>query len=201
MKAVLIIGNNYNFNKNDLDNAFIIGVDKGVIFCKNNNITMDLAVGDFDSISEEDFANIKAKKILKLNPIKDQTDTMKAVEYCKNFDEIIILGGIQGKRIEHFYANLLLLDKYPNLKIKDENSFIFTADKNIIINNDYKYLSIFSITDESIITLKGMKYQLTNYLLKRIDPLCISNELNNQYGEVIITKGKLLIILSKEDNL
>lgn len=201
MKAVVVIGNNYKFNKNDFENAFIIGVDKGALFCHKNNIMMDLAIGDFDSISNADFNCINAKKIIKLNPIKDQTDTKEAIDYCKEYDEIILLGAIQGKRIEHFYANLLLLNDYKNLKIKDDSSFIFTAEENIEIKNEYKYISIFSLEEESIISLSGMKYNLSNYILKKNDPLCISNEIIANLGKISIKKGRILIILSKEDNL
>lgn len=201
MKAVIVIGNNYKFNKNDFENAFIIGVDKGALFCQQNNILMDIAIGDFDSISNDDFFSINAKKIIKLNPIKDQTDTREAIEYCKEYEEIILLGAIQGKRIEHFYANLLLLNDYKNLKIKDDFSFIFTAKENIEIKNEYKYISIFSLEDESIISLAGMKYNLSDYILKKNDPLCISNEILADCGKINIKTGRILIILSKEDNL
>lgn len=200
MKAVVVIGNNYKFNKNDFENAFIIGVDKGALFCNKNNIQMDLAIGDFDSISKDDFNKISAKKIIKLNPIKDQTDTKEALNYVKDYDEIILLGAIQGKRIEHFYANLLLLNDYKNLKIKDNSSFIFTADKDLIIKNEYKYISIFSLAEESMISINGMKYNLNNYKLNKNDPLCISNEIVSINGEIKIISGKILIILSKEDN-
>lgn len=201
MKAVIVIGNNYKFNPDDFNDAFIIGVDKGALFCQQNKIYMDLAIGDFDSITFDDLKNTSSKNIIKLNPIKDQTDTREALGYCMDYDEIIILGGIQGKRIEHFYANLLLLSEYPNLKIKDDYSFIFTASKDLIIeNNDYKYVSIFAIEDKSIISLQGFKYELDKYNLKRNDPLCISNEILKK-GEIKIDNGRIMIILSREDRL
>ena len=117
MNAVIVIGNNYKVNKDDFKDSYVIGADKGALFCAQNNIKMDIAIGDFDSIKSYEFEKIKSlTKVIKLNPIKDLTDTMEAINLVKNYDTITILGGIQGKRIEHFYANLLIL------KNKDKNS-------------------------------------------------------------------------------
>ena len=58
---------------------------------------------DFDSIDEDQFDLIKDRtSIKKLNPIKDDTDTFDAVKMLNDYSKITILGGIQGKRIEHF---------------------------------------------------------------------------------------------------
>ena len=126
MRAVLVIGNNYKINKDDFKNSYVIGVDKGALFLHRNNIKMDLALGDFDSITEKEFELIKKDtKIIKLNKIKDDSDTEHALNLVKNYDEIVILGGIQGKRIEHFYAILLYLELNKNIIIKDNNSLIY----------------------------------------------------------------------------
>ncbi|MBR4495933.1 MAG: thiamine diphosphokinase [Acholeplasmatales bacterium] len=203
MRSVLVIGNNYKFNKNDFIDSYVIGIDKGALYCLKNDIKMDLAVGDFDSISNDDFKAIKKiTKVIKLNPIKDDTDTEHALNLVKDYDEILILGGIKGNRIEHFISMLLYLKTYPNLKIKDDNSLIYSMNNDFILKkeNEYKYISFFSIDNESIISLKGFKYDLDNYKLKENDPLCISNEIISDEAYVKLN-GRLLIIMSKDDNI
>lgn len=202
MKAVLVIGNNYKFNKEDFYNSYVIGVDKGALYCLNNDIKMDLAVGDFDSIKEDELESIKKiTKIVKLNPIKDDTDTEHALNIVKNYDEIVILGGIKGNRIEHFISMLIYLKKYPNLVIKDDNSIIFRADKDIILKKDnYKFISLFSFDNNTIISLDGFKYNLDNYNLKENDPLGVSNEIVLDEAKIKLN-GKIIIVKTKDDNI
>ena len=50
MRRVLILSNIINIDKNIIENSFIIGVDKGAYIAALNNIHMDIAIGDFDSI-------------------------------------------------------------------------------------------------------------------------------------------------------
>ncbi len=200
MEVIIFLGQNININNYDFNNKYIIGVDKGASILAEYNIMMDLAIGDFDSIADDEIDEIKkcSKKIIKLNPIKDETDTKEAIiEALKISNDITILGGIQGYRIEHFIANMFLLKKYPFVKIMDDNSLIFVSSKSITINDDYKYISIFPFED-SIISLKGFKYDLTDYNLKRYDDLGVSNELVSENGFIEIKKGQIFIIMSNE---
>lgn len=200
MEVIIFLGQNININNYDFNNKYIIGVDKGASILAEYNIMMDLAIGDFDSIADDEIDEIKkcSKKIIKLNPIKDETDTKEAIiEALKISNDITILGGIQGYRIEHFIANMFLLKKYPFVKIMDDNSLIFVSSKSITINDDYKYISIFPFED-STISLKGFKYDLTDYNLKRYDDLGVSNELVSENGFIEIKKGQIFIIMSNE---
>ncbi len=204
MKAVLLIGNNYKINKLDFKDSYVVGIDKGALICLKNNIKMDLAIGDFDSINKNDYENLKNSKtkIIKLNEIKDDTDTEYALKHLKNYDEILILGGITGKRIEHFIAMLNYIKTYTNVILKDDNSIIYSIEKDEFIkkDNEYKYISFFSLLDDTIINLEGFKYNLKNYNLKQHDSLCISNEINSDYG-IIKLKGRILIIKTKDDSI
>lgn len=202
MKRVLILANISNINKEFLEDSYIIGVDKGAYIAAINNIKMDIAIGDFDSIQPEMMTIIEkySKKIIKLNSIKDFTDTNEALGLCDSNDDIYILGGIQGKRIEHFYANIIELKNNSNLKMIDDYSLIETKSQSFIPRSDYKYISFFSIENESIISLRGFSYNLNDYLLKENDPLCISNEINSLNPYVEIKKGRLLVIYTKEDH-
>ena len=202
MKTVIVLGNITNINIDDLANSYLIGVEMGAIKLINLGYEPDLAIGDFDSCSSNDIDIIKknSKNIIILNPIKDKTDTEEAILKALDINDILILGGIKGKRIEHFYANLMLIEKYPNIIMKDDYSKIYIKDKSFQTTNLYKYISLFPIDDEAIISIKRMKYNLDNYKLKKnIPTLGISNE-SSIDGYVDIIEGKLLVIESKEDH-
>lgn len=201
MKAAIILKNAYlnDFKKEDYD--IIIGADRGAYYAIINGIIPDIAIGDFDSVNLEEFKTIKnnSKKIIKLNPIKDKSDTNEAIELVKDYDKIIIFGGIKGKRIEHLFANIIDLINHKNLSLFDENSLIETInDNNYKINLDYKFISLYSLDEESIISLEGFKYDLKDYKLKYNDPLCLSNEIINN-PKINLIKGRLLIIYSHGD--
>ena len=200
MRAVIILKNINNIPKEFLNDSFIVGADRGAYNAIKKGITPDVSIGDFDSVTKEEFEIIKthSKKIITLNPIKDKTDTLEALELVKDYDEIIILGGIKGNRIEHFYANLLLFYQYKNLKIIDDNSLIEIKDKSFNPYTSYKFISIFSLDNNTYIDLIGFKYNLENYNLRIDNPLGISNEIvEDPY--VKIHSGKILIIYTKDD--
>ncbi len=201
MEAVLIIGNNVDLASFDFNNKYVVGIDKGALYALECGIKLDLALGDFDSIDEDQFDLIKDRtSIKKLNPIKDDTDTFDAVKMLNDYSKITILGGIQGKRIEHFMANINMLKLDNRIEIIDNYSHIFIKNESFILKKDqYKYVSFFAVEDVFGLDLIGFKYDLSNQILSSIDSFCISNELTSSTGFVNFRKGKLLVIKSMAD--
>ena len=127
MNAYLIIGNDCDLSTIDFSNGVVVGIDKGAYIAYENNVKLDYAIGDFDSISADEFRKLKDYcEVIKLNPIKDDTDTLYAIKMFKDFDKIILIGGISGRRIDHFYANLLLFYDYPNLVMIDDYTLYYS---------------------------------------------------------------------------
>ena len=103
---------------------YFIGVDQAILAMYKQRIKIDLAVGDFDSLKNPGILNQLNK--VELSPIKDVTDTYQALLEAKklNADELIMIGGIGGQRIEHYMANLSLFNEFENLVIIDDYSVI-----------------------------------------------------------------------------
>lgn len=175
-----------------------IGVDKGVEYLLKQGIQPVLAIGDMDSL--EDHALLEKLDIQQFSPIKDDTDTALALKYAfsKGYDEIDLYGVTQ-KRMDHFLAVICLLEKYQDkhIVIYDQYNQIQVLLPGIhrIEKNDTHYFSLFAF-DESIITLKNCHYPLDHYLLKRNDPLCVSNQMTSTYT-MIETSQPILLILSQ----
>ena len=207
MKAYLIIGHDIDVDKiTDFDSSYVIGVDRGSLFATKNNVKLDLAIGDFDSVTLDEYESIEnyAKETVKLNPIKDKTDLYEAYDRCEKADEIVILGGIQGRRIEHFLSILSLVKYDARVSMLDNNSYIFSVIENEevidIPKRGYKYISFFA-NERSILTLEGFKYPLEDYTLDVFNQsLTVSNEILNMEGYLTLKKGSLLVIQSKEDH-
>lgn len=181
--------------------AYVIGVDRGCIFALQYGVKLDLAIGDFDSVTESELEFIKenSKKVMTFNKRKDETDTLLAIQ--KSFeltDEVFLLGGIKGRRIEHFLAIVLLFKKYPTLTLLNEDSRIFCINKDQqVFKDEYKYISFFAM-ENSTITFSGFKYDLTDYEYKPYDVLGVSNETIHE-AAYVKTTGAILVIQTKDD--
>lgn len=175
-----------------------IGVDKGAGYLLANNIKMLFAIGDFDSLNQEDFNKLNELdvKIVKLATHKDETDLEYAIQYLQalGYDYFNVYGAI-GQRIDHSITNMNLLKKYPCISLYDDYSkvFILSAGEHSIIDNEYKYYSFYAI-EECSITLTNFVYPLDDYLLKLDDTLCISNEL--KIGAKIIVDKDIIVVAS-----
>ena len=98
---------------------YVIAVDQAVLSLKEQRIHINLAVGDFDSLVDRSV--LLNLNVVRLNPIKDVTDTHQAlVEASKiDYDELYLIGGIGGERIEHFLVNTMFFHEFPRMIMKD----------------------------------------------------------------------------------
>lgn len=201
MDCYLIIGNNIDLNAYNFTNKLVVGIDRGAYLAMKNNIKLDYAIGDFDSISAEELNELFSyTKVIKLDPIKDLTDTEYALEMFKKCENLYLLGGIFGKRIDHFYANLKLFYKYPNLILVDDNTHISLCDMmQGFVKDEYTYYSFFALEDVYDLNLEGFKYPLNNYFLSYQSSLGVSNEVVTDTANLSFSKGKLLLIKTKNE--
>lgn len=208
MISYLIVGNNvdlaaFPFRKP----CRIIGVDAGAYKALKAGLSLDLAYGDFDSVTPEQLDYIKqhAKAFKALNPIKDITDTYGAYLEAGNSEAIVVVGGIAGPRIEHFLALLNLVKADPRVELIDDKSLIRqlpSSPKAYSITAERgPYFSIFAIV-ESRVSLSGFAYPLQNYLLQPLDSLGVSNELRDpkKPGTILVASGAVLLVCSHSDH-
>lgn len=123
----------------------------------------------------------------------------KAIEI--NSDEVIILGST-GTRLDHTIINIFLLKKLLDNNILatiiDDNNEIQMINNKVKIKNDhFKYISIIPIMDNTIVTLKGVKYPLNDMIINFGDSLPISNEIIDEYAN--ITTNKYTILIKSKD--
>jgi len=191
----------YGFSAKDI----IIAVDGGAANCLKMGLLPDIVIGDMDSIEDE----VREKLDLKSNNIKyiqttcekDESDTRLAVEYAVNADaKKIIIAGATGDRLDHSFANLILLSSpFPedvDIKILTDNSEIFVVKKSCVINGQIgKLISIFSLTPYTFfVETSGLKYRLKNEKLLFSPVRGLSNIFTEDTATINIKKGQLLII-------
>jgi thiamine pyrophosphokinase len=92
--------------------AFVIAADSGVDYAHALGLRVDVAVGDFDSVTAAGLerAATEGARVDRHPEAKDKTDLELALDEALRVgaNEVIVLG-IGGGRLDHFVANLLLL--------------------------------------------------------------------------------------------
>lgn len=184
----------------------VIGVDSSAVALLNSGYKDFIAVGDFDSCSSDEFELIKSNcTVVKHPQQKDYSDLELAIDYAlEHFDgeDITIHNIYAGNRLDHLFANLLLLKKGL-----DKGVTIYQTDKKncayVLKPNKYglatlkKYVSFFALENVSDLTLDNFKYPLSNYALNVGDPLCVSNELLP--GAILTFSDGLILVIESSD--
>lgn len=208
IKRIIIIANgnfeNPHFYRTLLkDDDYVICADGGAKHALMLGITPHLVVGDLDSIDENTYANLfgSITQFEKYPSEKDESDLelalVKALDL--NPEEIMIWGAL-GKRVDHFYANLMLLtlplSRNIRTKLIDEEHEIYVIDKGTELKGDIgDYLSLFPLSSQvSGIRTQGLKYPLKGETLKLGPTRGLSNEFTGNIAQVSFDDGLLLVI-------
>ena len=185
------------------------GVDKGALYLLNNGVKPILSCGDFDSITLEQRREIEEKsKYFKVKSSEDLTDAEFALEHILELFEdveVIDIYGATGRRLDHFFGNILLLNnkKYHHIKIRiiDDNNIITVAKKglNIFENIEgYKYFSIVPVYEDTLMTIKNSKYEVNDLMLTLNRPNATSNEFKSKEDIRLEVNNIVLVMYSKD---
>lgn len=200
-KCILICGYNPFIKKQYNDDLF--GIDKGALYLVKNGFKDFIAIGDFDSVNSEEFELIekKSKEIIKLNPIKDDTDLEHCLKYLKDngYTDVEIYGALGG-RADHNLLNLKLiyLSELNIIAYSDKDKvFNLKKGKHVIKKDGYSYLSLFTF-EKCLLNLEGCKYSIDTKEICLIDNYTTSNEILNDDCKLDILQGKLLVIQTRD---
>lgn len=216
----VVLGGPSGYYPTDLKNRLqtggrVIGVDYGAQWLLDNEIIPDMAIGDFDSISECQKYQLKNKvdNCLIYSTHKDYTDgqlgLMKAVELLKQqgTDDLIMIYGATGGRLDHLLSNIFMVlapDVLPYVEkirlIDNHNEVIYISEgkHQFYAKQDQTYFSVIPLTGVSHLTIAGAKYPLTDFSSEQLQPF-ISNEFEEDNPiQVQLDKGIIAIIYSKD---
>ncbi len=203
-KCVVIGGSKLDVNLKDYitDDMFIIAADKGWEHCILNGVTPDLVIGDFDSSKKPE--NIKTITL----PIeKDDTDTFFIARYIIEnlFTDVLFLALSGGNRFEHTMANIQTMNFLSKNNVntvmidKFSKMFVVNSNKVVLEKEEDSYFSLIALGVCEEVSVKGAKYETENLKLTDDYPIAISNEFKNDNAEISLTKGSLLVIITKKD--
>ncbi|MDQ0427814.1 thiamine pyrophosphokinase [Planomicrobium stackebrandtii] len=190
--------------------ALYIGIDSGTLVLLEKEIQPAAAVGDFDSVSDEDYEKIRAAlpELERYPSEKDQSDTELGLEKAMEYQpEQAILTGVTGGRLDHYMSALHTMFKYQQefpatrfLLLNNQNRIRFLKPGTHLLVKDeqYRYVSFYPFAEEvGGLTLTGFKYPVTDEAVPFGTTRFISNELLGR-GSVTIQSGHCLMVESSD---
>lgn len=191
------------------DHDAYVGVDGGCLKLLGQGLPLDMAVGDFDSVSETDLNNIKAqaKQVVQSVPEKNDTDLELALKAVFEEDPTarVSVYGAFGGRLDHFLSNIFLPtdpDLAPYMEqiqlVDGQNRLLYrpTGCHEILPDPAMSYVGFMPVGGGHL-EITGAKYPLhpENYFLKAMYG---SNEFLDQPIQVSLDGGYLVIVYSKD---
>ncbi|GAE91677.1 thiamin pyrophosphokinase [Gracilibacillus boraciitolerans JCM 21714] len=188
-----------------------IGADLGANYLLNYNIDIDIAIGDFDSVSDQIKNRIKHNSnIYKEYPSeKNETDLELAIVTALTYNPTsIMLFGVTAGRLDHELANIQLLYRLLEQNIeavimdyKNEVSLYKPGRYNISARKE-ELISFLAFSSEvQGLSLEGFYYPLHNEKINwGGSTRCISNFLIEQEGTFLFESGILIVIKSTEED-
>lgn len=181
----------------------VIAADSGYNNAKSMGVSVDILVGDFDSLKGEIPSDVP--EVLKLPAKKDLTDTQLAVEKAvkEGATDITIIGSLSG-RLDHTLSTLAILEDLRERGIRGvivsgQNRAVYIKNTNhIIMRGDYKYFSLIATDTAKGVSIEGAVYPLKNKTLERRKQFAVSNEIDGNCALVTVKKGGLYIIESRD---
>jgi thiamine pyrophosphokinase len=208
MKTLLVAGgrcditqlkNTAKHMKDSSEELYIIGIDGGMKTLKEAEIKPDIGVGDFDSVNVLDYSDTPIEKLC---PEKDDTDTEHALHMAidMNPSEIVLMGAT-GSRLDQTISSIELLkcavDAGVQAVILDPTNRIRVAKGETVITKGDSfgyYVSVIPFSEDlTDLTMKGFKYEIEDFTLKKGISRCISNELASNRA-VISCSGYYIVM-------
>ena len=189
---------------------YMIAADSGMDFLYRNSLVPNVIAGDFDSVASESleyFAKKGEVEMLRLNPIKDDTDTEFVIREAirRGATSISVLGGT-GTRLDHGLANIYLLgiglEEDVQIQLVDAHNRIRMIDDALEIDKTEQFGDFVSVLavrgDAQGVALEGFKYPLKDAVVNCFSSLGVSNEIVEKTAKISVKEGILLVIESRD---
>ncbi len=194
-----------NIHITPAEGDLIIAADSGLNNAKALNLTVNVVVGDYDSLGHTPEVDAGVE-VITVPTEKDVTDTQLAVELAltRGATEVHIVGGLGG-RLDHTLSNLAILedlaDKRVRAVIEDGQNRVrlLRNDSTILPRSGYTYVSLLALDPLCKgVEIEGVKYPLKGAKLERKFQYAVSNEITGNCCFISVRKGSLLVVESRD---
>ena len=183
--------------------ALVVAADSGVDHALALGRHVDVAVGDFDSVTAEGLRRVEAEgaRIERHAPDKDATDLELALDtaVAAGASHVTVVGG-HGGRLDHLLGNLALLAS-PRFVVLMLDAWIGTARVTTvrhdasIVGEPGSLVSLLAMHGPAHgVTTRDLRFPLHDAVLEPGSTLGVSNELVGPDAGVSVVGGVLLAI-------
>ena len=178
---------------------FLIAADRGYDALRRAGIAPDLIMGDFDSLGYTP----EGENVLPHSPIKDDTDLLLAIRWAmeRGWRRFVIYGALGGKRLDRTVASFQTLRFLADHGAKGRlvgDGWNVALLQNAALrfpSTASGWLSLFVSGEEARgVTLRGLKYELTDAALTCGMPLGVSNEFLGCEARIAVADGALFVL-------
>ena len=188
--------------------AFIIAADGGLDHARALDMSPDVVVGDFDSLTGE--RPTQGEHTIALPPEKDDPDLLSALKIgWSHHARLFPIYGALGGRIDHTISNIqlmALLAQHGAVGFLHGNGSIVTAicdgaldfgENNV---EPGRMVSVFSHSDTSLgVSERGLKYEIDDMTMTSTRVNGVSNEfLNGAAAHIGVEHGTLVVTFPSE---
>ena len=194
------------------DVELVIAADGGARHADRLGVSIDLWVGDGDSIDPSALAALgrTGVEVVRAATDKDETDTELAIRQAlvRGAAGVVILGGTGGPRIDHELVNIALL-AMPELRGKTAVIYTTRASirllrggagedpgaSSVVLGGPGDLVSLIPFGGDAVgVTTEGLRYPLGDESLRLGTPRGISNVIASPGATVSLRNGLLLIV-------
>jgi thiamine pyrophosphokinase len=192
------------------EDALVIAADSGVDHALAAGLHVDVAIGDFDSVSPEglDRAIAAGARVDRHPAAKDHTDLELAMDaaVAAGAKEIVVLGGDGGRR-DHLFANLLVLasPRYAQCAItaylgRSRVFVLHGGGRGVAIHGEPgELVTLLPVNGAAVgVRTTGLRYPLEGETLPAGTSRGVSNVLETQTAQVQVEQGTLVVVLPGE---
>ena len=214
MKALVFLNGHYfaqdsalirRIIKAEGSSSVLIAVDGGLAILQKNNIKPDYWISDLDSSPRIKKGFLKHTELLFYPSAKDKTDTELTLDLCAalHIREITLFGWYDRRsETDHLLGNLLIWANPAFFKHKFEITYIDSHQtiyplyngRKIIRGHKGRKLSIVPLDKQTRLTLSGVKYPLTDAVVRRGQTISLRNEITSNRAVVESDKRVLVIV-------
>jgi thiamine pyrophosphokinase len=185
--------------------SLVVAADSGIDQAHRLGLVVDVAVGDFDSVSDDGLARAVAQgaSIHRHPAAKAATDMVLALDVAleRGCRDVLVVGGAGG-RLDHLLANALVMasPRFAPLRLRsvgpDGSRLHVVRGEVTLVGQVGEYVSLLPLHGPaSGVRTTGLRYALDGQRLDAGTSRGVSNELTSPTATVAVDDGVLLAVL------
>ena len=183
--------------------AFVIAADSGVEQALALGLTVDLAVGDFDSVAAAALGAVEeaGARVERHPEAKDETDLELGLAAASSREAVrVVVAGGHGGRVDHFLANALLLasPRFAHMRVEayvGPSRIVVVRDGATLVGEVGDLVSLLAVGGAAVgVRTSGLRYPLRRERLEVGSTRGVSNVFEEASATVELDAGTLLAV-------